>query len=101
VQNSLCVQVLRCPILAALLHGTRAVANYGTFAARHFQQRAPAIFRGLPSHWAHILISFWFSAVDLASSQLLGACKYIVGLAERLVGQAGFNSWLDNLRHDH
>jgi len=25
VQNSLCVQVLRCPILAALLHGTRVV----------------------------------------------------------------------------
>jgi len=25
VQNSLCVQVLRSPILAALLHGTRAV----------------------------------------------------------------------------
>jgi len=42
VQNSLCVQVLRSPILAALLHGTRAVGvsqtaawykewNYGTF----------------------------------------------------------------------
>ena len=43
VQNSLCVQVLRSHILAALLHGTRAVGvnetapsykewNYGTFA---------------------------------------------------------------------
>jgi len=27
VQNSLCVQVLRCPILAALLHDTRAVES--------------------------------------------------------------------------
>ena len=39
VQNSLCFQVLRSPILAALLHGTRALVwywykewNYGTFA---------------------------------------------------------------------
>jgi len=43
LQNSFCIQVLRSPILAALLHGTRAVAvsqtvawykewNYGTFA---------------------------------------------------------------------
>jgi len=26
--------------------------NYGTFAPRHFQQRAPRIFRGRPSRWA-------------------------------------------------
>jgi len=26
--------------------------NYGTFAPRHFQQRAPPIFRGRPSRWA-------------------------------------------------
>jgi len=43
MQNSLCVQVLRSPILAALLHGTGAVGvgqfaawyeewNHGTFA---------------------------------------------------------------------
>ena len=47
VQNSLCVQVLHSSILAALLHGTRAVGvsqtlqcgrtwNYGTFALRDF-----------------------------------------------------------------
>ena len=64
VQNSLCVQVLRSPILAALLHGTRAVDasqilgrgtkkwNYGTFAPGYFQQRAPPVFRGWPSRWA-------------------------------------------------
>ena len=66
VQNSPCVQVLRSPILAAL-HGTGALHwgsakfrgmvqlkewNYGTFAARNFQQRASPIFRGLPSRWA-------------------------------------------------
>ena len=32
VQNSLCVQVLRSPILAALLHGTRAVGVSQTAA---------------------------------------------------------------------
>jgi len=26
--------------------------SYGTFAPRHFQQRAPHIFRGQPSRWA-------------------------------------------------
>ena len=70
VQTSLCVQVLRSPILAALLHDSRPVGvsqtftawnkewNYGTFAPRHFQQTVPPRFRGLPSHWAqaHILI---------------------------------------------
>ena len=50
VQNSLCVQVLHSAILAALLHGTRAVGdsqtatrykewNYATFAPRHFRCR--------------------------------------------------------------
>jgi len=34
--------------------------NYGIFAALHFQQRAPPIFRGRPSCWvqAHILVYF-------------------------------------------
>ena len=62
VQNSLCVQLLRSPVLTALLHGTGAVGvtqtaawykewNYGTFA-RHFEQRTPPIFPGRPSRWA-------------------------------------------------
>ena len=38
VQNSLCVQVLRSPILAALLHGTRAVD------LSYVEQRVPPIF---------------------------------------------------------
>jgi len=45
VENSLCVQVLRCPIVVVLLHGTQAEA-------------------GRPSRWAsaHILVVFvnWF-----------------------------------------
>ena len=63
VQNSLCIQILCSPILAALLDSTRAVAwykqwNYGAFAPRYFQQRAPPIFRGCPSRlaYAHILV---------------------------------------------
>jgi len=52
-----CVQVLCSPILAALLHGHCSGGrqpdfaawykewNYGAFAPRHFQRRAPPIFR--------------------------------------------------------
>ena len=64
VQNSLCVQVLRFPILAALMHDTHSSNrrqpnfatwyickewNYGTFASGNFQQRTPPIFRGRQS----------------------------------------------------
>jgi len=62
VQNSLCVQTLRSPVLAALLHGTRVVGvsqtlrrgtdweyNYGTFAPRYFQQSA-AIMLGITTN---------------------------------------------------
>jgi len=41
VQNSLCVQVVRSPIVAALLHGTRVVGVSQTFGV---EQRAPPIF---------------------------------------------------------
>ena len=50
VQNSLCVQVLRSPILAALLHGTRAAAVSQTLwlgtrnGITELSQRAPPIF---------------------------------------------------------
>ena len=50
VQNSLCVQVLRSPILAALLHGTRAAGfspslRHGTRnGITQLLQRAPHIF---------------------------------------------------------
>jgi len=53
VQNSLCVQVLRSPILAALLHGTRAVGVSQTL--RHSAEGATYIRQGghqvvLPCH---------------------------------------------------
>jgi len=49
LQNSLCVQVLRFPILAALLHGTRAAAVSQTVACTRngiteLSQTAPPIF---------------------------------------------------------
>jgi len=58
VQNSLCVQVLRSPILAALLHGTRVVGVRQALrrwaeGATYIRQRA-----GRLSRWAyaHILV---------------------------------------------
>jgi len=50
VQNSICVQLLRSPILAALLHGTRAVGISESLrrrtrnGIREFSQRTPPIF---------------------------------------------------------
>jgi len=50
VQNSLCVQVLRCPILAALMHGTPAAGVSQTLGRgtrngiTELSQRAPPIF---------------------------------------------------------
>jgi len=63
VHSSLCIQVLRSSILAALLLGSRAVGvsqtaarykewNYNTFTPRYFQQRVPSIFPWRPSLWA-------------------------------------------------
>jgi len=58
VQNSLCGQVSRSPVLTALLHYCTALEhfvawykewNHGTFAPHHFEQRAPPTFRGRPS----------------------------------------------------
>jgi len=50
LQNSLCVQVMHSPILAALLHGPRAVGvsqtlQHGTrYGIMELLQRAPPIF---------------------------------------------------------
>jgi len=48
VQNSLCVQVLRSPILAALLHGTRVVGVRQTAALSRGRHLYSA---GRPSRW--------------------------------------------------
>jgi len=64
VQSLLCVQVLRSPILAALLHGTRALASaklcgvvqgmeLRNFRSSSFSiKKASPIVRGWPSRWA-------------------------------------------------
>jgi len=64
VQNSLCVQVLRSSILAALLHGTPAAGvsqtlQHGTRnGIMVLFQMAPPVSDGRPSRWAsaHILV---------------------------------------------
>jgi len=53
VQTSLYVQVLRCPILVALLHGTRVVGVSQT--SRHWADGWPS--RAL----AHILVALWIA----------------------------------------
>jgi len=57
VQNSVCVQVLRSAILAALLHGTQAVGVSQTAA---FSRGRHLYSAGWPSWWAstHILVVF-------------------------------------------
>ena len=54
VQNSVCVQVLRCPILPALLHGTRVVGVSQTAALSRGRHLYTA---GRPSRWALAHIS--------------------------------------------
>jgi len=51
VQNSLCVQVLRSLILAALMHGTPAAKLCGVVQGMELSQRAPPIF-----DWAAITL---------------------------------------------
>ena len=64
VQKSLCVQVLRSPILAALLQGTPAVVSAKLCGVvqgmelRNFRRRRHLYSAGRPSRWAsaHILV---------------------------------------------
>ena len=65
VQNLLCVQVLRSPILAALLHGTPAAGSAKLCSVvqgmelRNFRRGRHLYSAGRPSRWtsAHILVS--------------------------------------------
>ena len=59
VQNSLCFQVLRPPVLAAVLHSTRVVGVSQTAALSKGRHLYSA---GMPSRWAlaHILVNFVF-----------------------------------------
>jgi len=64
LQNSLCVQVLRSPILAALLHGTPAVGSATLCSVvqrmklRNFRRGCHLYLARRPSRWAsaHILV---------------------------------------------
>jgi len=53
VQNSLCIQILHSPILAALLHGTRAV---GISQTAVFSRGRHLYSAGRPSRWASAYI---------------------------------------------
>ena len=69
-QNSLCVQVLRSPILATLLHSSQAVGVSRTAA---FSRGRHLYLAGRPSHWAsaHILVNAdtaWCGVVALDSA---------------------------------
>jgi len=72
LQNSLCIQVLRSPMLAALLHGTRAAVFSQTLwrgtrnGIMELLQRAPTMLAGRPSCTAsaHILLIFHFYPRD-------------------------------------
>jgi len=96
-QNSLCVQILHSPILAALLHGSRApVGRQPNFVA--FSRRRHFYSAGRPSRWAsaHILVAFSvfhysfclfgsMRQIKLATRQLLGPRKYL--LSYRIASQ--------------
>ena len=62
MQNSLCVQLLRSPILAALLHGTRAVGVNESLQRR----TRNGITAGRPSRWAsaHILVYCYVKVIS-------------------------------------
>jgi len=80
VQNSLCVQLLRSPVLAALLHDTEAVGVSESLRRRtrngitELSQRAPPIFGwaaitlGIGPHSS--LFSFFFSSPVLSRRKL-------------------------------
>jgi len=73
VQCSLCVQVLRSPILAALLHGTPASGSAKLCGViqgmelRNFRRRRHLYSAGRPSRWAsaHILVLFCYTVTVL------------------------------------
>jgi len=82
VQNSHYVQVLRSPILAALLHGTPAAGVSQTLqrgtknGIMELSQRAPPIFGWRPWRWAsaHILVN-WLVPLSF-SALIMSEWKY-------------------------
>ena len=96
VQNSLCVQVLRSPILAALLHGTRARA-VGVSQTAEFSRVRHLHSAGRPSRWAsahnaHILVDRYLTSfttsrkyLSLVHEYLSGVCRFLEAHASRIV----------------
>jgi len=60
VQNSLCVQVLHFPILAALLHGTQAVGVTCQLNFSAFSRGCHLYLAWQPSSWALLTFQFLF-----------------------------------------
>ena len=85
VQNSLCVQVLRSPILAALLQGTRIVVSAKLCG---IQQRVPPIFGmaaitlGIDPHssWFLFFFHYWNDQATDEDAQT-AQCRYLTALS--------------------
>jgi len=92
VQNSLCVQILRSPILAALLHGTRAVGSaklYGVVQGmeiRNFRSYTAdghhVVGHGPHSSLLWLCCKFTGKAV---SKRILKICQYLAKLEAKIV----------------
>jgi len=82
VQNSLCVQALRSPILAVLLHGTPAAGSAKLrgmvqgMELLNFRRRRHLFLAGRPSRWvsAHILVLSSFFPLSKLSRRRLDVC---------------------------
>jgi len=97
VQNSLCVQVLRSPILAALLHGTPAAGLSQTLrrgtrnGITELSQRAPPIFGsaaitlGIGPHSSFFLFSVPCGRISWLSVSFLARLKYSPIVPYRIV----------------
>jgi len=101
LQNSLCVQVLRSPILAALLHGTRVAAVSQTklcgvvqgMELRNFRRGHHLYSAERPSRWApaHILVYFCFF---VCHSNISGTAERICAIfIGRRVWTLAWTSW--------
>ena len=101
MQNSLCVQVLRSPILAALLHGTRVAAVSQTklcgvvqgMELRNFRRGHHLYSAERPSRWApaHILVYFCFF---VCHSNISGTAERICAIfIGRRVWTLAWTSW--------
>jgi len=97
VQNSLCVQGLRSPILAALQHGTRVVGVRQTAALSRGRHLYSA---GRPSRWAlaHILVHVWLRTSHHELHKNWLGCTVIAKFHYAIWFEAGWKLVADQLR---